>query len=401
MSGPWDETGSLAAAKERRRSRGVVLAIVLITIFTLITAVFTFQRRAIIGASIAQNRIHASEAEALARGGLRVAEAVVFLLRLKEEAEGSAATAEGLAGEAADGSESIPNLGAALAPGGDLWARMGDAPITLDGGQTLRVSIEDEGARLNLNALVPASTDDEEDDSDDARTSLQDFEEAQAYLEDVLEYIIGGMDEADGNGPYDEKEIAQNLIDFMDPDDTGLDGRDEDAYYRDQDPPYRARNGPFLSFDEIGLVQGIDPPLLEAMRPYLTIHPIGGTQGINLNRAEPWVLSLVYAGGSGDRELLREPMVRDLWALRKQGKIVCTEASADPLRCVSPNEVGNGDLADGSIYPEVTLPAEVRVFRVVAEAKVGKVIRRMETVIDTRAASGPQLLSWRRLRGNE
>ena len=79
----------------------------------------------------------------------------------------------------------------------------------------------------------------------------------------------------------------------MDEDDTARNGRSENNYYRNQDPPYDARNGPFLSFDEIGLVEGVDSQLLKSMRDYMTVHPIGGSQGINLNRAKPWVLSIV------------------------------------------------------------------------------------------------------------
>jgi len=35
----------------------------------------------------------------------------------------------------------------------------------------------------------------------------------------------------------------------------------------------------------------------------------------------------------------------------------------------------------------------------VAEARVGNLTRRMEAIYDTRPTAGPQLLSWRRLRG--
>ena len=47
------------------------------------------------------------------------------------------------------------------------------------------------------------------------------------------------------------------------------------------------------------------------------------------------------------------------------------------------------------------LPAKSAVFRVVVEAKVGEMARRLEAIYDTRPETGPQLLSWRRLRGNE
>jgi type II secretory pathway component PulK len=375
MSCP-DATSGPSHARHRRRSTGIVLAIVLVLIFVLVTAVYGFQRRAIIDTSIAKNRLRSAEADALARGGLRIAEAVLFLARLKHGAESAGS------GQASPGGLPLPD---------ELWASMGTYPLELADGQSLRISIEDEGARLNLNALVnPKDSPDEESD-----------EEAEEYLRRVLDYIIDGQADSANDKKYDTRALASNLLDYIDADDIARNGRNEDSYYASQDPPYRASNRPFLSFEEIGLVEGIDPPLLKAMRDYVTVHPIGGRQGINLNRAEPWVLAIVYAGTSGDRELVREGTVRDIWALRQKDKIICSEAAADPVRCVALNEVGNGDLADGSIYPESLLPAQPIVFRAVAEARVGNITRRLEAVYDTRPLERPQLLSWRRLRGTE
>jgi general secretion pathway protein K len=368
----------------RKRSGGIALLIVLVIVMLMITAVYLFQRRAVINVSIARNRLAASEADALARGGIRIGEAVAFLVRLQGEAGGTAG---------AGGGQPLDTPSLPLSEGGlgDLWQHLGDVPIELEDGRSLRIELEDVGARLNLNALVPQRGGDAEEE---ASTTADD--EAIEYLVEVLRYIIEGIDAPPEAKNYDERAIARNLIDYMDADDTALDGRSEDEYYLGQDPPYRAANGPLLSFEEIGLVEGVDPTLLEAMRPYLTVHPIGGVEGINLNAAPPWVLSLVYAGPSGDRELVGERSVRDIWELREKEKIVCTETGGDPIRCVSLNEVG---LGEGSIYPETPLPASPSVFRVVAEARVGALVRRMEAIVDARSPDGPQLLSWRRLRG--
>jgi hypothetical protein len=382
-----------------RREGGIVLAIVLVLIFALITAVYAFQRRALIDTTIAQNRLAAAEADALARGGIRIAEAVVYLARLKEAAaEGETAGGTGDAGGPASG------LGPALLPGGDLWERIGDFPLEFAHERSLRITIEDEGVRLNLNALVPPSPADEGGEEDDLGAAPEDdagesLDDAEQYLIAVLDYIIEGMPGTREEKRYDTTAIARNLIDWMDADSTARDGRDEDAYYQDLDPKYRASNGPFLSFEEIGLVEGIDGQLLAALRDSLTVHPIGGQAGINLNRAEPWVLSLVYAGVDGDRRLVGEKTVRAIWHLRSEGKILCGDGGGDPKRCVPVNEVANGALAEGSIYPPVEIPAKPTVFRVVAEARAGNLVRRHEAIIDTRSSEGPLLLSWRRLRG--
>ena len=390
-------------SRDAGRQRGIVLAIVLVLIFSLITAVYAFQRRAIIDATIAQNRLAAGEADALARGGIRIAEAIVFLAHLKEAAAN--ADADPAADPANPTASPAPSLGKALLPSGDLWERVGDFPLEFSRERMLRLTIEDEGARLNLNALVapPAEKDEAEgalgaQPEEDTGDSLDD---AEKYLTEVLTYIVEGMDGTREEKSYDEAAIARNLIDYMDGDSTARDGRDEDAYYQDQDPPYRPRNGPFLSFEEIGLVEGVDGRLLEAMRESITVHPIGGKAGINLNRAQPWVLGLVYAGVDGERQLVGEKTVRALWKIRSEGKLVCADSTGDPKRCVAVNEVANGALAEGSIYPPIELPAKPSVFRVVAEARVDNLVRRIEAIIDTRSAEGPLLLSWRRLRGTD
>ena len=177
-----------------------------------------------------------------------------------------------------------------------------------------------------------------------------------------------------------------------------MNGRAEDEYYRRQDPPYTAWNAPLVSVDQLGLVEGIDPPLLEELRQYVTVHPIGATSGINLNRAEPWVLMLVGHGEGQDYELIGESMVEDLVKLRDDGKLACSDAGADP-RCVALGEIGNGLFRNGSLYPDVALPARPSVFRVVVTARIGELTRRLEAIYDTRTSPTPQLLSWRRLRG--
>lgn len=376
----------------RRRSSGIVLAIVLVLIFVLVIAVTAFQRRAIIDTSIATNRLRAGEADALARGGLRIAAAMVYVIHLKEQAESAGAEVDNPLDQAGA-------LSAAIIPPDELWSRMGEYELDVGDGRTLRVSIEDEGARLNLNALVPPLDAPETEADASPSSSTTSADDAEDYLESVLGYIVDGIDAPAEDTNYDTRTIAENILDYIDADSEARNGRDENRYYLNQDPPYRARNGPFLSIDEIGLVEGVDRALLEAMRNYVTVHPIGSVRGINLNRAEPWVLSIVSVGTSSDRKFIKQQTVRDIWALREKSKILCDDLGYDPARCVSPNEVGTGELSEGSIYPESSFPAEVSVFRVVAEATVGKLSRRIEAIYDTRSLSGPQVLSWRRLRG--
>lgn len=407
---------SKASPRARPRERGIVLILVLVVIVAMITAVTAFQRRAMIDTTVSANRLDAAEADALARGGLRLAEVLLVVVRAKQATggagaaapEGGTASAASLLGGAADGPDT-------------LWQGIGNAPINLGEGRTLRVEIEDEGARLNLNALVPptarpatdtAALDSSETDDEaaerarEAEDTLEDDEESSAseeaieYLAEVMQYVVDGMPQDASARAYDPKAIAENILDFMDGDTTSINGRSEDEYYRRQDPPYRAWNRPLVSVDQLALVEGVDPPLLQELRKYVTVHPIGGTSGINLNRAEPWVLKLVYAGTSGNRRLLDDRLVEDIHALRGNGKLACSTSGNDP-RCIPLAEIGSGDLGNGEMYPPAELPAKPEVFRVTASASVGAITRRFEAIYDTRPASGPQLLSWRRLRGDD
>lgn len=399
-----------ATRPTRRRESGIILALVLVVIFALVTAVYAFQRRAIIDTTISANRLDAAEADALARGGLRVAEVLLVVVRAKQAAGGGGANDLG-----GGGSQDAPVLNVPLGAAGPsavdaLWQGIGNFPIELEGDRVLRVEIEDEGAKLNLNALVPPTDEllpevQGEDDADGRSSTDEDEgesanEDAVEYLTEALQYVIDGMPRDASPRAYDPKSIAENILDFMDSDGVAINGRSEDEYYRRLDPPYRAWNQPLVSVDQLGLVEGVDPPLLEELRQYVTVHPIGGTAGINLNRAKPWVLKLVYAGTSGNRRLIDDRMAEDLYALRDQDKLACSSAGADP-RCVSLAEIGSGDLGIGEIYPPADLPAQPAVFRVVATATVGDITRSLEAIYDTRPASGAQLLSWRRLRGDD
>jgi len=407
---------SKTSARARPRERGIVLILVLVVIVAMITAVTAFQRRAMIDTTVSANRLDAAEADALARGGLRLAEVLLVVVRAKQAADGAPGAAAG-----GDTANAASLLGGAAGGLDALWQGLGDVPIDLGEGRTLRVEIEDEGAKLNLNALVPpkagpstdtaaldsSDTDDEVADRvREAEDTLGDDEESSAseeaveYLTEVMQYVIDGMPQDASARAYDPKAIAENILDFMDGDTTSINGRSEDEYYRRQDPPYRAWNRPLVSVDQLALVEEIDPPLLHELRKYVTVHPIGATSGINLNRAEPWVLKLVYAGTSGNRRLLDDRLVEDIHDLREENKLACSTSGNDP-RCVSLAEIGSGDLGNGEMYPPADLPAKPEVFRVTASASVGAITRRFEAIYDTRPASGPQLLSWRRLRGDD
>jgi type II secretory pathway component PulK len=338
---------------KRRGERGIVLALVLVIGLLLTTAVVAFQRRYIIDAHISINRDQASQAEALARGGIQLGMYLII--------------ADSLAGEGAPPGDT--HL--------DTWAQASSYQITtLDEGH-LRIRVRDEGARLNLNALLAG-------DGEQASEQTVDF------LIAFFEKVIDELPIAPGERIWDERELAHNLIDYIDLDEERQRGGPEDAWYESRTPPYKAPNEPLRTIDELAMVEGFTGVLVDGIRPYVTVHPRIGATGINLNTAPSYVLAAVYHGSQGDRQLASEDTVRRILKARQDGNILCTETGSDD-RCILANEI-----VEGSMFPASSLPGTARVFTVEAEATVGEIRRSIHAVIDRTQPSKPVILEWRK-----
>jgi type II secretory pathway component PulK len=347
----------------RRRSRGVVLLVVLFFSLLLAATVASFLRRATVDTLVARNRDEAARAAALARGGVQIAAALLLQDRIDEAASG----------RTLDGSD-------------DLWFRIADFPLQVAPDATLRLRVEDTGARFNLNALF-------ELDGDGARKARTPAEE---MLTQLLERVIGNMpiDPAE-RMLYDPRELAQNLIDFSDSDDVRIQGGPEDAYYQEQEPPYRAWNGPFLSVEDLALVEGFDRPLVEALREYVTVYPLapGGCArpgigcGVNLNTAPPHVLFTLFYDDGVTARLADQEVVRNILRAREGDRPVCAPGQPSE-ECTPLNEI-----LVNPPFPEPTFSSEI--FHVRSEARVGDVERGVVAVLDRSQPTVPRLLSWR------
>lgn len=345
----------------RTRSDGVVLALVLVIALILSTAIITFMRRATLDAMIVHNRDRAARAEALARGGVQLAIALLLQDLIDEQELGS--RSDVVAGDTLN----------------DNWARVGGTVITTPDGDELQIQIRDTGARLNLNSVV-----------DIAQPAATPDPQAEEFLTEFLDKVIAEIPGPPGEKIYQPRELARALIDFIDADEIGLGGSSEDDYYQAQDPPYRAANRPLLSVDELRMVEGFDAKLVEALRPYVTVYPLVVRTGINLNTASPHVLAAVYHGAAiGDGRLADEDTVRRILQVREENGIVCDQHETDTERCTMASE-----LLEGEIFPPTSSPASAGAFRVLSRATVGDMQRTVEAVIDRSTPSQPRLLFW-------
>jgi hypothetical protein len=105
-----------------------------------------------------------------------------------------------------------------------------DTEGNLDG---FRFGLTDESSRLNLNTLLHADT-----------------------------WLPGGGRQLLMSLPLMTEDVADGILDWMDPDDETRDFGVETSWYAGLSPPYAARNGPLDSIEELLLVRGVTPQLL-------------------------------------------------------------------------------------------------------------------------------------------
>jgi len=373
-----------------RRQDGVVLFAVLFFILLLTATIATFLRRVAVDAGIAVNRDRAAAAEALARGGIRLAEAMLLEdLRL-------------------DAGEARPDSA------WDVWARAGLEPVFVDDASetSLRLEIEDAAARLNLNALAGAggiglgseaasegtgaATGDRSDTvgRQAARATgglgggRSGVETRRLFLHGFLERVIDGLPGRPEEKAYDPQALAEDLLDWVDEDGVRQSGGPEDEPYQQRSPPYRAANRSLLAIDELRLVEGFDGPLVDALRPYVTVWPLAGTGGINLNTAPSWVLAQLTVGTdvSGMRPVEEEDVRRILDA--RDDNVLCSAASAGG-GCTPIQELFGGETISPPMVDRSTI------FRVRATARVVDVERSIETILDRSDPAAIQRLAWR------
>jgi len=331
---------------------GIVLVVVLFFALLLASTVATFARIALIDHMIVRNRDARARAEALARGGIRLATALLLEDKLVES----------------QGDLKLDHRE-------DLWARVSGAPIAFEDGSTLRLDIEDVGARLNLNAVVVF---DDAGNPDPKTTEL---------LTRLIDKAIQEIPLPEADKQYDPAELAANLIDYIDEDPLRQRGGPEDEAYQQRDPPARPANRPLLTVDELRRVEGFDAQAVDSLRPYVTVYPFVDGGGINPNTAPPHVLALLFFDDEVELRLADEGTIRSILAIRAEGGFVCgEEQSAEgctPIR----------SLVTNAIFPEPDYTSDV--FTVTALATVGDVARRVEAVLDRSDGAAPRLLSWR------
>jgi len=220
------------------RRDGVALLVTLLTLVLIVSLVWEIFRT---GARAAQTGAYGRDsirAELLAEGGISAAK-----IALREDA----------------GNNSFDTLD-------EVWSRP-VPPIELGEG-TIRVAVEDEERKINLNKLILPNG----NAPDDQKLAVF------RRLLEILEV---------------NPALADAIVDWIDNDDSPRVGGAESAYYGSLPHPYKAKNDLFDTVEELRLVRGVTPAIFETLRPFVTVHSSGM---VNLNTAPRQILMSLSAG---------------------------------------------------------------------------------------------------------
>ena len=94
-------------------------------------------------------------------------------------------------------------------------------------------------------------------------------------------------------------ELADAVLDWIDPDDTVSGAGAEDAYYLSLKKPYRTANTPMIQIEELYRVRGFDAATVAKLRPFVTALP--EHTAVNVNTAPEQLLDVVLREVSRDK----------------------------------------------------------------------------------------------------
>jgi type II secretory pathway component PulK len=217
-----------ASGSSPPRRKGVVLLAVLVVVVLLTLAAYEFGELMLAEYRAAESSRRAAQARALADSGVHY---VAALVSNPDTMSGT------LNNNPYDNAPAFQGLSLQLSAQPNLSGRFSIvSPVDPDdqsaGSQPFRYGVKDESGKINLNALMK-------------------IDSSGQVAHDMLMKL-----------PNMTEDIANAILDWMDPDsDTRTNGA-EDDYYSTLSPPYHCKNGPLDTLEELLLVKGVTPDLL-------------------------------------------------------------------------------------------------------------------------------------------
>ncbi len=134
--------------------------------------------------------------------------------------------------------------------------------------------IESEGGKIDINDLASPS--------EALRLATR------KQLSQLFENRLAADDDwAMDHRSLDINELINNIQDWVDEDDVGLNGGNESSNYPDAKSKYIPPNQPFKTLEELHMVKGLNDELFAIIAPQVTVY---GLKGINVNYADKKVL---------------------------------------------------------------------------------------------------------------
>lgn len=305
-----------------KNQRGFALVITLLITALLVALTAQFIDEVYVDTSVSHNYVAAQQASILAASGVKGG---VKLLKLTQQKQ---------------------NYSSLL----DTWAQ----PLKFEEEQgKLVVYIEEESGKLNLNCLLTQKT--------------------QPTMQDMVSRLLNKL--------APSLNLTDALIDWIDQGDDPVSGAGaESTYYKTLKPAYAAKNAPFDTLDELGLVKGFTGKFLVQIRPMVTVYPDSPnslTAPININTAPPEVIAAVLGD---DSKTIIDPILE--------------HRKTTPFKATG--EVKNLPGLDRVVTPAVELALTVKgaVYRIHSEALVKDTSRVVEAVVRVTGTSYT-VLYWR------
>ncbi len=154
-----------------------------------------------------------------------------------------------------------------------------EEPATIDFGiDGVSGTISDLQGKFNLNNLANAN---------------QQFASGQRrILQNLMELLeIGEFDE--------RSQLVENLIDWIDENNTSRSIGLESGDYRSRDLPYQAADQKLTSLGELRFIDGFNDEIIRKLKPYVTVLPVDNAR-ININTTSTEVLSSLSAATIAD-----------------------------------------------------------------------------------------------------
>lgn len=251
-----------------------------------------------------------------------------------------------LAGSGVDGGIKVLQLtmaGQSFSSLLDRWAK----PLEIEEEVgLLKVTIEDESGKLNLNKIVGPNG-----------TAIEPYHGIATRLIKKL-----------GLPP----DLLDALADWIDENNEPHPGGAESSWYNTLKPPYAAKNGPLDTLEELALIKGFDAGTMKRLRPFVTVYP----DTININTASSEILAALD-------DKMSDSLVDMVLDYRK------TTPFKDKTELA--RVAGLETIAQGL---SITTTAKGTVYRILSQATVRETIRIIEAVVRL-DGNAPTVLYWR------